>query len=315
MQTIANVTPYKSLDVIKYNNGELEARRYNFGKNYGLFTFVPERGDSIEFESLVVNSNKINSGDTLLTIYSDQLQHEIIKLEAELANTISELKVFETGEKPQLIEAARNKILLTEKIIERQLLQFNRADSLYKKKLISSDEYETYKYSLEQSKIQKTIYEEELLNLMTGSKKEYINFLNSKVMGLKDQLKSLRKRKSKHQLIAPFDGIVLQRFNSDTLFSVWDIDTLILRIPVKEKDKDNLQTGKEYNIKLNNGNMIVGKLLRAEREIKYIENTNVVFCSFSFCNIYHKYNPGAFYPAELILGKINLKEYLWRLFE
>lgn len=112
LQTIANATPYKSLDVIIYNNGELEVRRYNFGKNYGLFTFIPKRGDNIELKSLVVNSNKINSGDTLLTIYSDKLQHEIIKLEAELANAISELKVYETGEKPQLIEAARNKILL-----------------------------------------------------------------------------------------------------------------------------------------------------------------------------------------------------------
>ncbi|AFN74882.1 hypothetical protein MROS_1648 [Melioribacter roseus P3M-2] len=92
-------------------------------------------------------------------------------------------------------------------------------------------------------------------------------------------------------------------------------DTLILRIPVKEKDKGYLQTGEKYNIKLDDGNVIAGKLVGAESEIKYIENTNVIFCSFSFENTNHKYNPGAFYPVELILGKTNLKEYLWRLFE
>lgn len=315
LQTIAKIAPYKSLDVIRYDNGEIEARYYYFGKSYGLFSFVPERGDNFEFKTSALNSKKIGSGDTILSIFSDRLQHEIIKLEAELANAMSELIIFETGEKPQLIEAARNKVRLAEKIIERQLLQFNRADSLYKKKLISSDEYETYKYSLEQSKIRKTIYEYELRNLMTGSKKELIDFLKSKIRGLKNELENLIRRKNKLQLIAPFDGIVVHRVNSDTLFSVLNTDTLILRVPVKEKDKGYLQTGEKYNIKLDDGNIISGKLLNAEPKIKYIENQNVIFCSFSFDNTNHKYNPGAFYPVELILGKTNLKEYLRRLFE
>ncbi|MGK9368789.1 HlyD family secretion protein [Melioribacter sp. Ez-97] len=315
LQTIAKIAPYESLDVILYDNGELEARHYCFGKTPGLFSFVPERGDNIEITSLPVYSDKINSGDTLMSVCSDRLQHEIIKLEADLSNAVSELEVYKTGEKSQVIEAARNKIRLAEKIIERQLLQFHRADSLYKKDLISSDEYESYKYSLEQSKIQKAIYEYELRNLMTGTKKELIDFMKSKIRGLKNELENLIRSKNKLQLIAPFDGIVLYRFNSDTLFSVLNADTLILRAPVKVKDKDYLQTGKKYNIKLDDGNVISGKLLSAEPEIKYIENQNVIFCSFSFDNSNHKYSPGAIYPVELILGKTNLKEYLRRLFE
>jgi multidrug resistance efflux pump len=201
----------------------------------------------------------------------------------------------------------------TEEKINEQKILFHRVLSLYEKELSSLQEYETQKWILDLLEIEKEIYKAQLESLLTGVKDEEINFIESQIRSIESRLDFLKRRKDKLEIISPISGYITDVFSPDTLLALVNDKEIILHTPVNIEDIELLKN--TQNVSLNIDSIekeFLGLVISVSREVKFINERQVVFVSIKLDNEDGQLLPGMVKGSFLRIKEISLFEYISR---
>lgn len=316
IDSYAQVYPHSKWILSKGTAGQINSSLVDFthGFTSSYQTTQFDRGEDISFlfDKSLNNKHSIEAGDTIIRIKSSQIQERIILAQGELAVAKANLLAQSTGDKTELIDEAKSTLEFSQtKVVQKKSL-FDRTDQLFKKGLISQEEYDTQKWELKLLEIEVEINKAKLEALKTGVKLEQVQIITSQIEALNSQLKFLFERAGRLYILSPISGIVSQSFSPDTLLTVLKMDEVMLNIPVKLSDVNSFKRESNSKIELGqNRESIIGKTISISNEVQILDGNQVVFARMLIKNPDEKYLSGMVVPCRVTLDKISLKDYLF----
>ncbi|MFZ1291317.1 MAG: hypothetical protein WAR79_14565 [Melioribacteraceae bacterium] len=268
-------------------------------EEYSITQFA--RGDLIKFElnKNVKPGKNVFISDTIGIVYSSLNEQEIAELRGELEAAKASLQIGISGEKESIIELENRNLTYSKKQVEEQTKFFERQKKLFEKQLITQDEYETEYARLELYKINISIAEERLRSVLTGTKREEIQLINSQIKSLENQISVLQEKSNNFLLKSPINGIISQSYNQDTLLIINSENKFTVLIPIKLNMANSFNIGNEVEIIPRKGNSIVAKIESIDKSVKIYFEEHFIIAKTVF-----ESSSDIFYSNEIVECKI-----------
>lgn len=235
------ILPSKEWVIYKGTDGRLTSllTNYETGINQSYEVTLFDRGDAMRFNfnNQLHSGSSIKINDTIATVYSNEIERQIENLKGLIASSKASLILNATGEKESIINQEKNNLDYALKQAEEKKKILERTEALYKKGLVSLEEYEIIKGSYDLDEINIAISKARLESVKTGVKKEQVNLIKSQITHLENELDVLRKRSNSFTVTSPINGIISRRTDSDTLLTISDLSKFLVICPVKINDR------------------------------------------------------------------------------
>ena len=317
IRTYCQVYPKEEWALVRGNNGQIISSMIDYTSGhtvqYSLNQF--ERGEyiSLNFSHKIGSEEFVNKGDTIASILSSEVEDQLITAEGELDVARANFKTQNAGEKQSMIEEAENRLKYTDEKIKEQKVLLQRMTTMYGKGLSSQQDYETQKWTLDLLEIEKRIYKAQLENASTGVKEEEIELIESQINSIKSRLAFLKNRKNDLILISPISGYAANLFSPDTLLAIINDKEIVLNVPIKIEDIDLIKKGQSLNIDINGlDKEYSGSVVSISREVKFLNNQQIVFVSVKLDNSEGVLLPGMVKEIFLEIKQISFYEYMKR---
>jgi hypothetical protein len=245
-------------------------------ENYAVLSI--NRGDAIRFNviSSLRPGDPLSAGDTVVKIYSYELAREFYRLSGELAVAKSSLAAVKSGEKEAITEEAERAVSLAKEKAELQSQIFARQDSLYKRNLISPEEFELARSAAQTTAIEVAIADARLQTVQTGAKPEQIHLIESQIASLEAQMRALSRQIGALTLVSPFSGTFQSSPGTDTMLTVEDTARVIL-MPIPIKHLGQVAPGQLVKVRIpRQRESYKGTVVRVDQRVKIVNGTQVV---------------------------------------
>lgn len=278
------ILPGKELIVVKGNDGAVIAETKDnirgISTGYSVFQFI--RGDAIQFSfsKNISNGSPVSINDTIAYIYSNELERELIDLKGEIEVAEASLTMLETGEKKSLIDEQVEQVEYMKRQSAEQKRVLGNLEELYKKNLVSQDEYDIAKSQSDLYDLKVSIAEAQLQSVKTGVKKEEVDYLRSKIIALQKESNILLKKFKDYTIVSQIDGIVVKPYSIDTLLIVADTTDYIVLIPVQWAEREKLSLNQPIQIEVPEyGKINDVTITGIDNSVHLINNNQVLFVS------------------------------------
>lgn len=210
-------------------------------------------------EIFVEEGDVISSNQVIARLDDMEYRAEKLKTEAEFSKRRAELDLLKAGplraeieRLEQLVDKAKMRVGFAEK-------EFKRVDELFNKKLIASIEHEKTKeeLSLRQKELEQA--ESDLDVLYAEYRPEKIKAAEAEIERLQSSLAYLDEQIARTEITSPIPGVVSthhlrDKLNEyvevgDEICMVVDYRTLLLEIPVSEKDVSHVRVGQRVKFR------------------------------------------------------------------
>ncbi len=305
--------------ITKSINGELTSALVNnqLGITEEINYYQSERGDNFNFviDQDLKEKRNVKKNQKLGKIFSSKILIEIANINSAVENEKSYLEILKSGEKSALVNAAKSNLELANQKVKELTRIFNRQSSLLERNLISREEYEISEGNLNLSEIEVKVAEEKLNNVVTGVKKEEIEFVKSKISGLEKQLSILKKRESNLEILSPISGDLIKNFNSDTLLTINENQKGIFNFPIRFSEINSIYVDQQVEINIADGSKLKGKVSYIDITIKDIKGENFVVVSVSTNENLNNHFLNAPVEADFILESKTVLQLLTSYFK
>jgi hypothetical protein len=282
-------------------------------KNYGISQF--SRGDVVQFmvaDDLIKNQ-KVNAGDTLGWILSNEQQKVLIQLKGELGILKAELDFYTTGQKPEDIQTSKEQWELAKEQLEIQKKLIKRNTKLFNDSVIPQQEYDIQLNNLKVKEIEVAIAEAKYLSISTGQKKEQERLILAKIKNIESQITQVSTRLAYFTFTTPISGMLIAQRGMDTIFggnviTIGNNDKWIGLVPVQLKERAFIHVGD--TIKNNNN---YGKIISMDNSVKIIDARQAFYVTIEWISK-NDIMPGAINEVSIIGEKITIADYLLRIF-
>ncbi|MDR4504512.1 MAG: efflux RND transporter periplasmic adaptor subunit [Candidatus Scalindua sp.] len=198
----------------------------------------------------------IRKGDIVATLDSSDLEDEVAIREAELQLVQADLAELTAGSRPEEISAAEANMKATKADKEHKERDFHKAEELFRKKVISDEEY-THAEGNYEVALNRLREAEELFNLVKlGPRKETIEQTRARIRQAIGSLKLTRTRLGYAKLFSPLSGIVLSKnvepgeyvAPGTPVVTVGALESVWLRAYINETDLGRVKVGQQVNV-------------------------------------------------------------------
>jgi hypothetical protein len=313
------ILPAKQWIVTKGPDGRLitilKDNKLGISRNYSVSQF--ERGDAIQFSLRpnISSGSAIKEKDTVASIYSNEIERQFVQLKGELEVAKASLAANETGEKQSSIQEEKERLEYMKKQADEQKKIFNRLEALYRKDLISQEEYEISKGTTDLNQINISIAEAHLQTVQSGVKKEQIDYINSQIQSLQKQIDILQKRFKNYTLISQVTGIANPILGNDTLLIVSDTSEFVVLIPVKWEERNYLSQNQTIYLKTPDSSVTQdATLVRIDKSIHPLNGGQVFFVTAYFDSPKIDFLSGLMVQCSIQCNPIRPVDYLERIF-
>ncbi|MFH1198104.1 MAG: hypothetical protein V1720_20550 [bacterium] len=318
INTTGKVLPVKEWFLIRGADGNLMTslinNRTGVYENYTVSQF--NRGDAAKIETVahLEAGSAITMNDTIIKIFSNDVNKEIAELYTDLNSEEALLSVLKSKEKQAVIQTEKENVAYAERQVAEQERLYQRKKQLFEKNLISQEEYEIAEGAVGLFKINRDIAKQRLQIVMTGAKPEEIEMTQSKIKDLKKEIAVIQKKMSDYVVLSPVSGVVSRSFSADTLMIVHDTTEFILLLPITVKEIGELKENQE--VVVNNsafGQDVRGTILNWEKNVRNINQKQFFIAAASVENAPGLY-PGSAVECYITVGDLILRDYLFKGF-
>jgi multidrug efflux pump subunit AcrA (membrane-fusion protein) len=202
----------------------------------------------------------VEKGDTIAFLASYSERKRYVELQGQLNMQQKLLSVYASGEKPDAIKIASERINLAKQEFETQKRITERNSILFEKAFIPEEEYEISLNELNIRKQNYIIAESEYEALTSGAKQEQLDYIHANIDALEQQLDQIREFLSHFTITSPISGRISKKQGRDidamyeTILRVTDSEKYILIIPVDVYNLPYLKAGQKiyFSTMLNN---------------------------------------------------------------
>jgi len=310
----AKIVPSKTWILVKGPDGRLITSLVdNFSginKEFSVTQF--ERGDAVKFalEKNIAPGQDISVEDTIGIVYSNKNEQEIEELKGDLAIAKASLSVKQSSEKQSVINEEKRKLAYAQKQVEEQSKIFERQKKLYEKQLISQQDFENEQAKLDLYKIDVNIAEEKLRTVQSGAKTEEIQFINSQIKSLENEISLLEQKSNSYVIHSPINGKVASSYNQDTLLIVNSDKEYTAFIPVNLSLIHYVTKGNQIEIIRRNDITLSAEVDAIDKTVQTFAKDQFIMVKSIFKSTTSDFFVNEFVDCKIQCNKSNLWEYL-----
>ena len=291
---------------------ELKRNDKNTLEHYTCFQF--SRPDLVHFSLSphISFGNHIATGETVATIQSQEDDYRLQTLETELDNTLAELNMLSTGEKPEVQEEARQGWLYAKTQLETYEPQLQRKRELYQSKLLSYEELDLAESAYRLYRVNLALQEAKLKSVSSGEKQEYIDYISQELEGTQKQVELLQRKLAANRVCSPISGIVGESYDPGVLCQINKSDTLVAQIPVTVEHLSRLKKGQPVCLATRNNyyNKLHGRIDNIGTQAYLVNGKTFFMVKCIIPNFKDSILPGSTGLAVIQCDKITLYHWL-----
>ncbi len=315
------VMPLEEWTLTKVGDGNLlSVHKNNLTNSINSFSINEfQRGDAAGFQ-IKKNINKhnfIRKGDTIGYVNSNELQRKLIALKGELNEQNYLLQVYATGQKPEEIKLARDKVALAKQELKTQQKIFDRIDMLHKDTLIAPKDYELALNALHVKQYNLDIARSHLQALTTGSKEEEISYIKSRINTLEAHIEQLQSRIDSYVIRSPISGQILRQkggnSDDDHIIKIADMSQMLVVMPVNFYETQYIDYGQQVDLGFNAlGSHLQGHIVSVDNTVQMLNRRQSIFITALIDNSTDKLLTNMMVESRIRCDKVSVKEYLKR---
>lgn len=190
---------------------------------YTAHGYVDLKASALSFERAgkidsinVIEGQKVNKGDILAVLNSDELSHQLEITKAKCKAVSAKLSLYERGYRKEEIEQAQANVKKLTENYDLLELSYKRVNELYRSKSISVQEKDNALFNTKMIKAQLDEAKAKLSQMKTGFREEEITQAKAENEGCMAELKMLDYKISEQGVIkAPFTGSIRTSFREE----------------------------------------------------------------------------------------------------
>lgn len=239
-------------------------------------TIVASRGDVLQFElaASFLQKRAVIQNELVAVVHSNETCRMLAEMQRRLARANSDLLMYISGEKVELIDEAEHRLKKAEEQHERERIEFERLSALYKEALISTKQFETARSRVKLKQIDVELMTASLKSLKSGAKPAQVDGIKKEIHFLEHEIDILQQKEEQLFLTAPFNGYSFKHESQDTLAFIADSVQLIY-CPIAYKHYDRIRPGQTVFMELAKG-LVRAELLSKGAKTEYL-NTEMFF--------------------------------------
>lgn len=208
---------------------------------------------------LVDEGDAVTAHQVIARLDDTEYRAELMQVNAEITKWQAELELLTTGpleeeieRLQQLVDKARMRASFAEK-------EFERINELYTKQMVARIEYEKASEELSMRRKEIEQAESDLDVLTAGYRPEKMSVARSEIKRLEVSREFLGEKIARTEITSPIDGVVATRHLKDKLNEYMEVGdelcmivnyrTVLLEMPVSEKDVSHLQVGQRVKFR------------------------------------------------------------------
>lgn len=287
---------------------------------YKLMEF--QRGDMVSFifNHELFEHQHVEAGDTIAVVVSLDQRMQLVEMQGDMMQQYAQLDVILTGDKPEAIQAARDKVDLARQELATQELLTQRIIHLFEQDLVSQQEYEmavnemmVKKYALE---IAQSNYEA----IAAGEKIEEAEVIRTRIASLEKRIKQLKLQMDAMNVLSPINGQIIRKYDmygnrADEVIRIADLSAMLIYTPVDVWQSAYIQPGMQVQIQSETSTQkISGKVIALDNSVQMINRRPKIFVTIQTEN--HRQGqllPGMVVDARITADTLSIKDYLLRI--
>jgi HlyD family secretion protein len=212
-------------------------------------------------ELYVDEGDQVHAGDVIARLSGRELEAELRKTEAEIAQNQAKLKLLEAGPTEEEIEVATDAVARAESSLTYGRNRLSRDKSLFEQNLLSAKDFEDTQERAVSAENDLKEAKSKLKVLLRGSRPEDIDATKANIAWSETQRRFLEDQIRCLKVTSPIDGIVatpsvqLKEMKhqllkkGDLIAKIYDIQTITAEIVVSEKDIADVKVGDQVMLK------------------------------------------------------------------
>lgn len=221
--------PDQKISILQMNNAEM-----------GVLELVPT----------VRDGQVVLQGDTVAMLTSNQVVQEIAEAEAELGRLQGELDLLRAPPKKEEVQEAESRLAAARAAYEKRRSDLQRAEELFRKNLISSEELENRRSEMKIALAEWQRLGSSIDLLKSPPRPEEETVLVRSVEKQRARLRFLKSQGDAQVITTPFSGIVSRNPNDATIMSIIDDNPVELLVPVNDFDISRVNVTQKVKLKV-----------------------------------------------------------------
>jgi hypothetical protein len=316
------VFPYREWTLAKTADGNLiNSLKNNYNNTITNYTVTEfQRGDMAEFgiREEIFRKAYIEKDDTIGLISSNTEVRRLLELEGELNSQHMLLAFYASGEKPEEVQVAYDKMILARQQYETQDKINQRNKILFERGHIPAEEYEISENEFLISYQNYLIARSQHESLLSGAKSEQLDYIRANISSLEQNIAHLKGLIDAFTITSPISGKIIRKqgMNSefDAILRVADTTRFVVIIPVELYNIPYIEPGQMIDIiSPMNGQPIPATVVNFDSSVQTINQRQHIFVS-ALINAQDAIGifPDMRVDARIPSGPINLNDYVRR---
>jgi len=249
---------------------------------------------NFSFANMVKAGQVVERGDLIGTISSTENKIRFDEFKGQLEQAKAELNMINTGEKQAIQEEALQEWNYAKSAHELYKPTLERKRKLLQDSLISQAEWEQSEAEYKLLELNISIAEAKLKTVQSSDKTETINVIQSQVMNLENQIRSLETKLSAEAILTPIRGTLFDSYEPGMLCSIVKIDTMIVQIPIDQKNRYYVNVSMKFWVKIPAlaNKLLPGEIISVSQNAQMINNKMMFIITGVVKNINRQLLPG-----------------------
>lgn len=274
-----------------------------------------ERGDAVRFTlaRALEPRTTVAAGDTVGSIYSNETERQLASLSGDLAETLSTLDLYTSGEKEAIIREADLRLQRAQEQLRQHEKELNRLRQLRERELISAQDLELAESQWELYQDDIEIAQAQLEAVRSGAKPQQVALARTRADALQKQIEKLNERIDLYTITTPISGLAVRSFGGDTLLTVRDTTSFVVAMPIPWRDAHLIEPGQEVVVQIRGRTMrAVGHIRQIGDSVHLLNGQQVLLATAFVTQAGAALMPGAITECTIPTGEVSLWEYVRR---
>jgi putative peptide zinc metalloprotease protein len=220
------------------------------GKSSSFLQMVSNDMAAIDLVPLVQDGQKVQRGDTIAILSSNQMTREIAEAQAELDKLDSELDLLKASPKEEEITEAVAEVRVAQANLDQAERNHERITRLVERNLDTAEKLEASETALNVAQAELANKTSKLQLLKSPPRPEEEAVLMHKIQKQKAYRDFLGEQADAQLIVAPIGGTVLTRTDDDEILRITNDDMVELMVPVSDFDVTLVEVGQTAKIKI-----------------------------------------------------------------
>jgi len=259
------------------------------------------RGELVELRLSgdLVTGERVQMDQELARIHTPGLNREVRELQAERDALVAELALLRAGGRAEEVTEARRRLELAEAIRAGEQPHLQRMRSLHDQGLVTAAELEVVELLDEARRLEIELARAQLSVIRAPARPEALEAIEAQMGVLDAGLEELEVLLDAYVIRAPFAG-TLELGGSTNLLRVYDMDTVYLRIPVRQEARARIQDGAATQFRIaRGGTLYEGSIVDIGENAINLNGRQVFWASAAVANPDGALRPGMTGDVEI----------------